>query len=414
MRKISIAAALASAISLTAGACGGTAPGGTAGGAGGSGAIKIGTLHPLSGASAGDGAQLENGAKLAVEDINAAGGVKALKGAKLQLTSGDTQGKPDVGQSEAQRLIQSGAVALVGTYMSAVSANVAAVAERNKVPFVMDVTGDDGILKHGYKYAFRLQPPNSQMGTVGAQNLYDIAKSAGHPVKKVAYLHDQTAFGTSVLAGFKAQAAKLGFQVGPDISYDPASVSDLTTQITQVKASGADVLAVTGYYRDSVLAAKAVASVKPKLNAVFGVADGAFDQPQFPGDAGAAGAGYFDSNYRLDLKNPKAGALATLYQQRFHTQMRSEAALAYDAVRVIAAGLEKSGSRDRAKLRDAISGLSLDPTVIGNGPIKFNQTGQNVNALPVAVQVRGNTTKVVYPARYAEDKATPAYPATGG
>ena len=414
MRKIWTTVALASAVSLSAAACGGTAPGGATGGSGGGKTIKIGTLHPLSGASAADGKQLENGAKLAVEAINAAGGIKSLGGAKLEIAGGDTQGKPDVGQSEATRLIQSGAVALVGTYMSAVSANVSAVAERNKVPFVMDVTGDDGVLKHGYKYTYRIQPPNSQMGTQGAQDLYDISKVAGHPVKKVAYLHDDTAFGTSVLAAFKAQAAKLGFQVGPEISYSPASVSDLTTQVTQVKASGADVLAVTGYYADSVLAAKAVASVKPKLNAVFGVADGAFDQPQFPGDAGAAGAGFYDTNYRQDANNPQVQQLTTLYQQRFNDKIRTEAMLSYDAVRVIAAGLEKAGSSDRTKLRDAISGLSLDSLVIGNGPIKFDATGQNTASLPVVTQVQGDAAKVVFPAKYAEDKATPSFPAAAG
>jgi branched-chain amino acid transport system substrate-binding protein len=230
----------------------------------------------------------------------------------------------------------------------------------------------------------------------------------------VAYLHDDTAFGTSVLAAFKAQAAKLGFQVGPEISYSPASVSDLTTQVTQVKASGADVLAVTGYYADSVLAAKAVASVKPKLNAVFGVADGAFDQPQFPGDAGAAGAGFYDTNYRQDANNPQVQQLTTLYQQRFNDKIRTEAMLSYDAVRVIAAGLEKAGSSDRTKLRDAISGLSLDSLVIGNGPIKFDATGQNTASLPVVTQVQGDAAKVVFPAKYAEDKATPSFPAAAG
>jgi branched-chain amino acid transport system substrate-binding protein len=410
MRKIWTTVALASAVSLGTAACGGSAPGGVTGGSGGDGkTIKIGTLHPLSGASAADGKQLENGAKLAVEAVNAAGGIKSLGGAKLELSSGDTQGKPDIGQSEAQRLIQGGAVALVGTYMSAVSANVSTVAERSQVPFVMDVTGDDGILKHGYKYTFRIQPPNSQMGTQGAQDLYDISRASGHPVKKVAYLHDDTAFGTSVLAAFKTQAAKLGFQVGPEISYSPASVSDLTTQITQVKASGADVLAVTGYYADGVLAAKAVASVKPKLNAVFGIADGAFDQPQFPGDAGTPGAGLYDTNYRQDANNPQAQQLTALYQQRFHDKIRTEAMIAYDAVRVIAAGLDKAGSRDRAKLRDAIAGISLDSLLIGKGPIKFDATGQNIDSLPVVTQVQGDAAKVVHPAKYAVAK--PMFPA---
>ncbi|MEP6649522.1 MAG: ABC transporter substrate-binding protein, partial [Lapillicoccus sp.] len=63
---------------------------------------------------------MDNGAKLAVEAVNAAGGIAAMGGAKLELLSADSKGAPEVGQSEAQRLIQEGAVAIVGTYQSAV------------------------------------------------------------------------------------------------------------------------------------------------------------------------------------------------------------------------------------------------------------------------------------------------------
>ncbi|MQA94348.1 MAG: ABC transporter substrate-binding protein [Streptosporangiales bacterium] len=407
--------ALAASVTLALAGCGGSAPGGTSGGAGAqTGPIKIGSLHPLSGSSAADGQQLENGAKLAVEAINAAGGVKSLGGAKLELTSGDTQGKPNIGQSEAQRLIQDGAVAIVGTYMSAVSANVASVAERNQVPFVMDITGDDAILSHGYKYSFRLQPPTMRIGAESARHLAELSEQQGKPVKKVAYLHEQSAYGTSAMTGFREEAERLGITVDPVISYDPVGVSDLTTQITQVKASGADVLAVTGYYRDGVLAAKAVGSVKPGLDAVYGVADGAFDLPQFPKDAGAAGEGFFDVNYRLDLNNPETKRLADTYKQRFGDEIRTGAVLAYDAVRTIATGLEKSGSRDPKKLRDVISSGSLPSMLVGKGPVKFDATGQNVNAIPVMMQVHDGAVQVVHPKEHAEPEARPDYPAAPG
>src|SRR5215208_6762140 len=120
MRKPWITA-MAVALPLALAACGGSAPPGTegteGGGSGGSGdTITIGSLHPLSGAAAADGQQMDNGAKLAVDAINKDGGIKALDGAKLELASADTKGAPEVGQSEAQRLIEEGAVALVGTY----------------------------------------------------------------------------------------------------------------------------------------------------------------------------------------------------------------------------------------------------------------------------------------------------------
>jgi branched-chain amino acid transport system substrate-binding protein len=192
MRKPWITA-MALALPLALAACGGSAPPGTegtGGGGGGSGdTITIGSLHPLSGSSAADGQQMDNGAKLAVDAINEAGGIKSLDGAKLELASADTKGAPETGQSEAQRLIEEGAVALLGTYQSAVSQNVAAVAERNQVPFVIDVSSADAILQQGYKYTFRLQPSAKVLAERGAEYLSDVSKAAGSPAKKVAILH---------------------------------------------------------------------------------------------------------------------------------------------------------------------------------------------------------------------------------
>lgn len=392
-------------------ACGGG--GSTDSGSGdGSKVIKIGTLHPLTGSNAGDGQQLENGVKLAIKQINDAGGIKSLDGAKLQLDAGDTKGAPDTGQSEAQRLISDGAVALVGTYQSAVSANVAAVAERNRTPFVMDITGDNSILEHGYKYSFRMQPQNSSFGTATAQYIDQISKETGHPVTKVAYLHESTAFGTGVYEAFKAEADKLGMAMGPEITYDAASVSDLTTQIAQVKASGANVLVVSGYYRDGVLAAKAVQTVKPKLDAVVGAADGAFDQPQFPTDAGSAANGYFDVNYHFDDKSAEAKAFRELYKKTYNEEPRTGAALAYDAVRTIAAGLEAAASTDKTKLRDAIAKSGITPLTLSKGPVSFDETGENTSALPVLTQVQDGAPVVVYPKENAVK--SPIYPANPG
>jgi branched-chain amino acid transport system substrate-binding protein len=385
--------------------CGG---GSTSSGGSGS-TIKIGTLHPLSGVNAGDGQQMENGVKLAIADINAAGGIKSMKGAKLALSAGDTQGKPDVGQSEAQRLTDSGVAALVGTYQSAVSANVAPVAERNKVPFLIDISGDDGILSHGYKYTFRMQPKNSSFGTTAAQYLQAVA---GKKVTKVAYLHESTAFGTGVYKAFKAEAEKAGITVNPEISYDAASVSDLTTQLTQVKASGAQALVVTGYYKDGVLAAKAVSTVKPNLQAVFGAADGAFDQPQFPTDAGAAANGYFDTNYHLNDKNPDVAKFVKAYTSKYGAAPRTGAALAYDAVRVIADALERAKSSDGEKLRDAIADSGITPLTLSDGPVKFDDKGENTSARPALVQVQNGKPVVVHPANVAA--AQPVFPAEPG
>ena len=414
MKKPWIAAS-AVALPLILTACGGsTPPGASSGGGGGSSpdTITIGSVHPLSGSSAGDGQQMDNAAKLAVDDINAAGGIDCLDGAKLKLDSADSQGKPEVGQSEAQRLIQNGAVALLGTYQSAVSQNVAAVAERNKVPFVIDVSSADAILQQGYKYTFRLQPSGTVLAEQGAQFLSDLSKQAGAPAKTVAILHEQGPFGTAIAKTFGDKAQSLGMNIGPVISYDPANVSDFTTQMTTVKESGADVLMVAGYYRDGVLAAKAVETVKPPLNAVWGVANGAFDTPQFPGEAGAAGEGFFDVNYRLDMTNEETQKVVKEFKDKYDEDIRTAAVLSYDAVRVIADALGRACDTDPTKLRDAIAETKLDALVAQDGPIQFTDTGENENATPIVMQVQNGEVKQVFPKGSAQ--TDPVYPASPG
>lgn len=414
MRKPWITA-MAVALPLALAACGGSAPPGTEGSGGGGGSgetITIGSLHPLSGSAAADGQQMDNGAKLAIDAINEAGGIESLDGAQLELASADTQGAPEVGQSEAQRLIEDGAVALVGTYQSAVSQNVAAVAERNQVPFVIDVSSADAILQQGYKFTFRLQPSAQVLAERGAEYLADVSKNADAPAQKVAILHEQGPFGTAIKDTFSAKAEELGMEIGPVISYDPASVSDFTTQITTVRESGADVLMVAGYYRDGVLVANAVNTVKPGLAAVWGVANGAFDTPQFPGEVGEAGEGFFDANYRLDMTNPDTQELADKYKQEFGDDIRTAAVLSYDAVRVIAAALEKAGDASPQAVRDAIAETELDSLIAQDGPIAFDEAGENENAAPILMQVLDGAVTQVFPEDYAE--AEPVYPATQG
>jgi branched-chain amino acid transport system substrate-binding protein len=201
-------------------------------------------------------------------------------------------------------------------------------------------------------------------------------------------------------------------EIGPVISYDPASVSDFTTQITTVRESGADVLMVAGYYRDGVLVANAVNTVKPGLAAVWGVANGAFDTPQFPGEVGEAGEGFFDANYRLDMTNPDTQELADKYKQEFGDDIRTAAVLSYDAVRVIAAALEKAGDASPQAVRDAVAETELDSLIAQDGPIAFDEAGENENAAPILMQVLDGVVTQVFPEDYAE--AEPVYPATSG
>lgn len=411
-RSLLLTAAIGLAATLALSACSGSAVSGSSQGSSATSSdteIVIGSLHPTTGSNAADGQQMDNAAQMAVDAINSAGGIGSLGGAKLKLETADTKGEAETGSSEATRLIEEGAVALIGTFQSAVSTNVAAVAERNKVPFVMDVSNADSILQQGYTYSFRLQPNASAMGTLGFEALTNIANDAGEPVKNIAFLYENGAFGSSTLASFQSEADAAGVTLDPVIGYDASSVSDMTTQIQQVAASGANVLAVAGYYRDGLLVAQAVNAVQPSLNAVFGVANGAFDQPQFVADAPDGGEDYFNANYSIDRSNSDATRLAEDYQAEFGEEIRTSAVESYDAVSLIADALERAGSTDSTNLRDAIATSSYTPLVANNGPVSFDELGENTNAGLVATQVLNGTVQQVYPSEGAQ--GVPVFPA---
>jgi len=395
------------AAALVVVACGG------GGGAsqGGSETIKIGSLHPLTGPLAVDGKRMDQAVKMAVEDINKAGGIEALDGAKLEVISGDTRGEPETASSEAQRMIDEGAVALVGPYTSATAATIARTAERSQVPFIIDVATADSILAQGYRYTFRIQPGSQTMGEYGARYLKEISEAQGSPVESVAYIHESSEFGTSVFEAFQKEAQRLGIEVVREITYDALNVSDLTSELTQAKAADADVIVATGYYRDGLLLAQAAANVKPDVKAVYGVANGAFDLDTFPEDAGDNGNYYLSSNYHYDATSDRARKLRQRFEERTGESMRTAAVFSYQAVEVIADALERAGSSEPQELRDAIAETSLQTELFPfDGPIEFDDRGQNVNAQPIVMQVQDGEVVQVYPEKYAQEE--PIFPAT--
>ena len=406
MKKLSVAAALVVG-SLALAGCGSSSSGGKSGG---DGDIVIGSVHPLTGALAGVGVLMNDGAKLAVDDINAAGGIKALDGRKLKLDEGDSKGAADTGQSEAQRLISDGAVALVGTYQSDVTANVSAVAERSRVPLVIDVAVDDSILEQGYKYSFRIQPDATSMGTDGADDLIDLAQANGKPVSSVSYIHIEGAFGQSVFDAFKKEAESKGVKVLKEVTYAGTNFTDATTQVREAASAKPDVIVSTGYYPDQLLVAQAVKALNPDIDALYGVANGAFDDGAFPADAGAAGEGVLSANYHYAATSDTVADIRKRFEAKYGKPMETASVLSYQAVQVIAQAIEEGKSDDPKDVRDAISKIEVkDPLLAFDGPITFDDKGQNEHATVIVMQVQGGKVEQVFPEDFATAKAK--YPA---
>lgn len=380
-------------------------------GSGGSETIKIGSLHPLTGPLAVDGRRMDEAVKMAVDDINEDGGIEALEGAELEVVSGDNEGQPQVASSEAQRMIQDGAVAIIGTYSSATATTVARTAERSQVPFIIDVAAADSILEQGYQYTFRIQPNASSMGENGASYLRQLSESTGTPVDTVSYVHENSEYGTSVFEAFQEAAKDENIEVAREITYDVANVNDLTGELTEAAAPNPDAIVHTGYYNDGVLFAEAAANVQPDVQGIYGVANGAFDLESFPEDVGERASHYLSANYHFDATSERVKQLRERFQERTDQRMRTAAVFSYQAVEVIADALERAGSSDPQDLRNALADTSLETELFPfEGPIKFDDTGQNVNAQPIVMQVQDGKIVQVLPEQFAQEE--PVFPAT--
>src|SRR5712664_4897339 len=152
--------------------------------------VKVGYILPVTGPLAFEAQLSLNGLQLAVDEINNAGGIKALGGAKLALLPGDTQNKVELGNSEAARLIDQGVSVLIGPFSSLVAFSVRQVTEKNKTPFLLLATVADNVLEGGLHYCFRMQPNARAMATLTMTNMFAMAKAANTPIKRVAMMHE--------------------------------------------------------------------------------------------------------------------------------------------------------------------------------------------------------------------------------
>ncbi len=372
------------------------------------GPIHIGGIHPLTGGLAADGIQMDNAIQMAIAEINGEGGV--LGGQQLAYLSSDSTGAAEVGQTEAERLIGEGAVSIICCFQSAVTSNVAAIAEREGVPLVIDVAVSDAILDQGYEYTFRLQPNATSMGVNGAQFLRQLADESGVEINTVVYLYEgTTGFGDSVRAAFVAEAGNQGLEVLDEIGYAPFEVTDLTTEMTRINVLEPDAVVVTGYYNDGLLAARNAEEVGLNTKVVFGIAQGTYDQPQFVADAGDLAECFYDSNYHWDASDPAAQIVRDSFQSAYGEEMRTSAVLAYQATYIIADAIERAGSADPAAIRDALAETDYADHILPYlGSITFDETGETTNASPVVMQVQDGAVVQVWPTGVAE--SDPIFP----
>ena len=163
-------------------------------------AVKIGVLHPVTGALAYSGQQCRLGALLAIEDINQAGGIKSLGGAPLEAVLGDAQSRPEAGSAEVEKMAAAGVSAVVGAYASAICLATTQTAARHGLPHVVDVGVADQIVERGLKNTFRFGPGYRSCTERAIQDLAALNQAAGKPARTVMIVHEDSLFGAGTAA----------------------------------------------------------------------------------------------------------------------------------------------------------------------------------------------------------------------
>jgi branched-chain amino acid transport system substrate-binding protein len=374
--------------------------------------VKVGHIHPLSGFLAFDGGLVTNGLTLAVEEINAGGGIKSMGGARIVLTGGDTQGKVEVGMAEAERLIRDGAVAVLGPYQSPVAYAVSQICEKERTPFVITVAVADNITERGFEYTFRVQPNARVMAERSLDHLADLAKATGTGVKTLSMLHEDGLFGSSIAGHVERHARKLGMELGLKVPYN-FRTPDLTTEVTKIKAAKAEVVVVTGYFGDALLIVRTATELRLEARAMMGISNGGFSNPKFLADQPQLADLILDGNYWHNPRSDRTKGVMDAYQKRFTAPMSSHSVQAYSAMMVLRDALERAGSADRAKVREALTKTDLADHILPQGPVRFDRAGENSGAQPALLQNQGGRTVVVGPAQFVEAKAVFPVPRWG-
>jgi branched-chain amino acid transport system substrate-binding protein len=369
--------------------------------------VKLGYILPVTGPLAFEAQLALNGLQLAVDEVNAAGGIKSLGGARLVLLPGDTQQKVELGNSEAARLMDQGVSALIGPFSSLVAYSVRQLTEKNKTPFLLLAAVADNLTEGGLRYVFRVQPNGKAMATLTMNNMFEMARASSIALKRVAMMHEDGNFGTTMGNHVEAFGGKLGYSLVQRVPYSLKS-PDFTAELSKIKASRPDLLVISGYYGDSKIIAETAAKLRIGVHALVGLANAAYSNPKFIADNRELTDQLFDGNYWHNPKSERANAVFAAYQKRFNATLTSHGVQAYAVIGVLRDALERAGSADRDKLRDALAKTNLADHILPQDAIKFDETGENVNATPALLQVQNGKPVVVGPARFAEAK--PVFP----
>jgi branched-chain amino acid transport system substrate-binding protein len=374
--------------------------------------IVLGAPVSLTGKYSIDGKNTKDGYDLAVRRINEMGGVKVGgKPYKLKIVYYDDESTSARGAQLAERLINLDGVQFVlGPYSSGLTKAIAPVTEKYKVPMVEANGAARALFTNRYQYLFAVLNTSDAYLRPAITLVAEATKTAGKDPRsiKLGIVIENDDFSQDVRDGVVEEADKWGMRVVVDDKLPP-ELNDMSSALTKVKALKPDVLVVVGHAKGAVLAIRQVSEQRVDVAALaLTQCDSAQIIEKFAKLAEfALCASQWDRSLSYsDRWFGTAENYAQTFEKEFKSSVNYGSAESSAAVLTFVDAIERAGSLDRDRVRDAIAQTDL---MTFFGPIKFDATGKNIAKSMVLYQVQNGKYAVVAPSRWANSKAI--YPA---
>lgn len=363
--------------------------------------VKIGLIHPVSGALAYSGGQGRMGGQLAIDEINAAGGIKALGGAKVEAALGDSQSRPEVGVSEVERLHQDVVSAYVGCFSSAIALPATQAAAKYNTPFMIDVGVSDAIVSRGLKNVFRLAPGNGKCVDDAFAGLAAVNKAAGGIAKTAVIVHEDSEFGTSTAKLLASKLSGIGLEV-KEVLKHATPTRDFSNLVLRIKSLKPDLVIMSNYQNEYVLLARTMFQQKVDVAGMFSVLGGGFNY-KFIKEMPEVAQHTMDFNHWYNPRNPRALEMRKRVEAKGEL-FTFEVYLGYNAVKCYVDAVERAKSADKEKVIAALEQSTWADHFMPYGPTKF-VNGQNQGGRAVLLQASKTDIEVVWPDEFAVAKA---------
>jgi len=376
--------------------------------------VKIGVLMPLTGNAGAAGQASKAAIEVATDIVNnahpelgniplaAGAGLPHLGGAKLDVVFVDHQGNPSLAQQLAARLVTEDKVnALMGAYQSSCTFTATPVAERYGIPFMVGDSTALNITGRGFKYVFRATPIATDFAHTYMRFFADMKKE-GKTINSIAIVNENTDYGTSVGDAIEAEAKKNNVPVAIRIPYS-ASSTDVTAQVLQLKDKKPDVIIFISYTADSILYIKTMKNLDYRPPMVLGD-DSGFSDPSFVPAISDIGQGLMNRS-AWDIGKPGSTTykINEMYKAKTGRDLDDTSGRNMQGFLALAEAIDRAGSADPEKIRDALTKTDLKPEqlIMGYQGIKFDETGQNILASTYLIQLHGNRYELVWPEKAA-------------